>query len=314
MPLDSSPGLDPILARTAMEFWQQQDQFIAGRIAPTFSTAKSSGSYYVDSIENTVSTPGQGLERAPGGEYGILSMTLGSDSYNTADRGVTVPVDDTVRAEYADAWDADVSAIRKGVNTILTDREVRLAALITGSGVTAEAMTTLDGTNGNTFVSEVLIVSEEVRKATGIKPNRLIIHPDQWNTDLRGDTQLIARIVSNGAGVINEVTEQALGNILGLEIIVPGAIKATSADGQTVTTGDIWTTAEAYLCHVTPNAEDLSAPTSFRNFSWTGGTGGSDIAVVSSRAQLKKSDMHQIYSFDDIKLTSANLTRQLTGL
>lgn len=314
MPLDSSPGLDPILGQTAMEFWQDQTQYIAGRIAPTFRTAKSSGNYFVDSIENVVSTPSQGLERAPGDEYGVLSMKLGSDSYNTADRGITVPVDDTVRAEYADAWDADVAAIRKGTNTILADREIRIAALATGAGVTAEAMTTLNGSNGNTFLQEVDVEMEEIRKATGLKPNTLIIHPDQWNTDIKHDTQLIARIVSDGNGAITRVTENALGNILGLNIIVPGAIKATSKDGQTVTTGDIWPTGEAYLLYVTPNAEDLSAPTSFRNFSWTGGTGGQDIAVVSSRAQLRKSDMHQIYSFDDFKLTSANLTRQLTGL
>ena len=312
MPLDSSPTSNPMLVGHANEYFGNESQFVARQIAPVFATNEQASTYIVSEAENLLSTPSN-IERAPGTAYGELSMRISQDTYNCIDRGISVPVADEIRKKYRRSWDADKAAVQKGVMTVLSAREVLLAGLATGAGVTAQAMTALTGANGDTFLAEVSTELEEIRRLTGVRPNTLVINATEWEDHIKFDSQLLARIKNNGNGVLSEVTKRSLAAVLELDqVVVPMGVKNTAKDGQTVAGGEIWTAGEAYICHTPGPGAPLDAPASFRTFTWS--EVATDIDVVTFREQKRKRDVHQVFCYEDVKLTGAALTRQLTGL
>ena len=163
--MDSQPTAQPLLSDTANEWFAGQESFIGGVVAPVFQSGEQSGEYYVSEAENIVATA-DNIERAPGTPYKRVALRLADDSYSTKDRGIAVPIDDRMRNKYRNRWNQEEAAAQKGAMTVLTDREVRVAAMASDASLTHTAVTTWTASNGDTILSEVDAEIEAIRKAS----------------------------------------------------------------------------------------------------------------------------------------------------
>ena len=312
--MDSTPTVDPLLSEIANEWFQDNDHFIGYGLAPIFQGAKKTGEYYVSEIENALGEPDD-LERAPSTPYASVTMRLADDSYNTRDRGIKVGVDDTVRSNYREAYDADEEAVERAMRIVMTDHEKRVAAMASDSNITHQAVTTWTASNGDTIISEVQTEIEEVRKATGIKPNVWVIPNDEWIATIQHNSGLISRIKNDTNAKISTVQLDALAAVVGIEqCVVPMCLKATNKDGQTLTADDIWDQTESYLLYSPGVGAGLSAPATMRTFTWDADAGLGDIRLDSYREEDITTDWHRARAFDDVKLVGSALGRVLTGI
>lgn len=173
-------------------------------------------------------------------------------------------ITDRQRANADSALQLEVSKVRRAQDLVLLDQEVRVASLLTTAANYAAAnTTTLAGTaqwNNASFASQQGTQSvieanidagrEAIRIATGgLEANTIII------------PRAVARVMKRDIGVRDQI-KYTDPNILigghlppqlwGLNVVMPGAVNTTSAEGETPTMTDVWGK-NVILAYLNPN-------------------------------------------------------------
>lgn len=299
MPLSDTPSVNPVLSATAEKFFQDSSIFVARRIAPVFNSGLQSGQYYVFDAANMASQPDI-RTRAPGTAYDRMVMSLSEDTFFCQDRGIEVPVDDTERAKYASAFDADVAAMRKNAHAIMMAEDKRIKALVDAVTTSSTPSVKWDAATGVPRTN-VKTARNTIYNKTGVEPNTVVMSREVRDAIL-DNADFLERIkyTSNP----NELGVSDIARYLQIpNVVVTGALENSAKEGQTLSLGAIWND-DVFLCYVDPS-QDLAAPNWARTFSWT--QGGGQQTVESYREEKIKSDIHRIYQYTGEKVVGADL-------
>jgi hypothetical protein len=325
--MDTTATLSPILTGVANQFMRDPAGFVGARLFPPFSAALQSAKYYLFTAAELAQVP-QLAKRAPGSAYARLKQSLSNDTYAAEDYGIEAPVPDEDRKKYAAYFDADISAVRRLVDTLRINHEQRVYARVTDPTVPTAAITVPWNDGASNPRADVDAAREHIRGNIGLMANLLVITQPMLNS-LAIHPRLVDLFKYTRPGVLNE---EVLAAYFGVDAVaVAKNVVATNNEGQAFVPADIWGNL-ACLAHVNP-AEDLLVPNFGRTFYWnaftseitppTGGTGPGMFAggggpellqVMSYRDETVKSDIHRSEHYVDEKMTAAQAGFTLTGI
>jgi hypothetical protein len=297
-------AVEPVLTNMLVGYMQADDRFVAGRVFPSVSVEKDSGTYYIvtkkyfffDDLE----------ERAPGSDFGQLGFGVSTATYTTLQWAGEIPLADEVRANSQVAMDLEQVSLRRLAQASLIRKEVAWAAdFMTTSvwGTDDDDSTTDwdDWTNGDP-ANDVLTAKRTVSNNTGYDPNTMVVgyivhqalslHPD-----------ILDRVKYTQAATLANV-EGAIGAALG----IPNYLVAKGTYSNTNENADFSATAiiddDALICYVDPSAGIFGA-TAGKTFEWQPGGGGG--SIYSRRDEGKHSDMVQHKEQWDQKVTASDV-------
>lgn len=263
---------DQLLSEWAAEFTGQQ--FVADQIAPRVTVQTQADKYPIHGSEHLrlrVDTA------TPRSEVSELPLTLSSDTYYAGGHALKHAVPTRNRATAAEAQ----AAVDHTMEGILLNREHAVASYVTDATVVPNsAAPTAPWTGASTDVSEFIRAQRAaVAGRTGVVPNVLVIGPDVLAVLAENDS-LLNRIRYSQTGVL---TEDLLGTLLGgLTVIVPGAVAATSAEGQPLVAAPVWPAATGVLYYKAPTTS-LASRCAFKSPVWGTGASGQAIGGVEVR-------------------------------
>jgi hypothetical protein len=245
-------GVDPMLTNVAIAY--ENDAYIADQIFPAFKVAKQSGKHFVynqarfrvnDSLRGTGS---------PSNEV-TLSLTVGS-AYFADDHALSMNVSDEDVDNAITPTDPFVDATEFLMDQHMVSREVELAAMLADTG-TMTQNTTLSGTsqwsdfNNSDPIANIETAKQTIHASIHKMPNTLILGKQVYDK-LKHHPAVLERIKYSQKGII---TADLLASLFEVErVLIGGAGKTTSAEGQTETTGYIWGK-HAILAYVAPSVK-----------------------------------------------------------
>ena len=306
--MQNSATANPLLSGVFTKFMRDEAGFVAEAVAPTFNTALQSARYYVMDKDNQLLIPTD-IERAPGAPHKRVSMKLSDDNFFCKNYGISFPVADEDRIRYSIALNADTAAIKRIVDIIKVNRELRVKAKITNPAVISNSSPAVKwndtGCNPRTDAD---VAKESVRKGCGARVNTMIISETvrlnlSQNKEIRKAFQL---------AISGNVTIDMLKAYFEIQtILVAGTVLATSAEGQTITADDIWSD-DVVFAHVEPG-QDLMSTNLCRSFNWQP-IGSIEGNVETWRDADSKSDVHQVDHATDEKIVCAPAGYLLTDV
>lgn len=311
MPTTANVSANPVLTATLNNYLVNAEGFVGRRVAPLFFTPEQAAQYYVFDTQNMMSAATL-KGRAPSTPFPRTQLKLSDDTYRTIDRGLECPVDDGQRKKYAKAFDADAAAVRKIRNDVLINHEQRVAAKALAASVANHAAAKRWDEYTETLsdpVGDVDTAKNSIFNKTGMEGNLLII-PRAVFFKLKEHPKILDKIKYSQRGV---VTKEILAEVFGVEeILVPGLVLNSAAEGQTPVPSGIWGK-NAVLVHA-ESAQALDAPNFARTFVWTEETGPDGVLVETYREDAIKSDVHRAQHWTDEKVVGNDLGYKITGL
>ena len=245
-------GVDPMLTNVAIAY--ENDAYIADQIFPMFKVAKQSGKHFVynqarfrvnDSLRGTGS---------PSNEV-TLSLTVGS-AYFADDHALSMSVADEDVDNAITPTDPFVDATEFLMDQHMVSREVELAAMLADTAVLTQN-TTLSGTSqwsdstNSDPIANIETAKQTIHAAIHKMPNTLILGKQVYDK-LKHHPAVLERIKYSQKGII---TPDLLASLFEVErVLIGGAGKTTSAEGQTETTGYIWGK-HAILAYIAPSVK-----------------------------------------------------------
>jgi hypothetical protein len=310
MAIQTTSTLNPILTKIANQFMRDPKGFVADRLSPPFPTALQSANYYMFGADELANVPIL-RPRAPGSGYPRITSVLSNDNYYCQNYGLEGLVPDEERAKYGAFFDADVAKVRKIVDTVRVNREIRLQTLVTNPNLVSYAGVGAKWDDPTSSPKDDVDAAKEfIRLNSGMEVNVMVI-PNPVFLKLQEHPKLLDLFKYTSSGLMNE---DKLANYFGLPqggLVIAKAVQATNLEGQVFTPADIWGH-NCILGHA-ESGDDLELPNFSRTFYWTaftspvtpatGGTGpgmaagsggGPDlIEIMDYRDETKKSDVHR---------------------
>lgn len=259
------------LGEAALEYIQQQDEFIGTKVLPIFETKKKASIF--PAITREVITREADTRRAPRGNYNRDGIQAKDRSYACEEFGLEGPLDDSERSLYETDFNAELTTVQIVTRRVLQGQERRIAAKVFNPATFTGAALYTDYSgapwdNASTdVVAQVRASREKVRQNTGMDPRTLIcskVNIDRLlaNNGIKDAIKYVARLTE--AEILN-----ALADILGIkEIVVGKGIYNSAKEGKPFASADIWNDDYA-LVAVIDASQRLSSPSLGRTFLWT---------------------------------------------
>jgi hypothetical protein len=104
---------------------------------------------------------------------------------------------------------------------------------------------------------DIVTAIKTIEKATGQRPNRMVVGGEVWWEGLQNNPEIVARVQSTQklAG-ITEITVALVGQVFGLQLRVASAIYKTSKEGQPTVTTDYSLGKIVLIYFSEPNADE----------------------------------------------------------
>ena len=270
----TEPRADLMTTLEAFDTEADRQGFVGLEIAPIFEAPRVSGTYKTIAADQLLQS--HDTDRTPGGGYGRSQFSPGEKSWSCKERGWEVPVDDNLKNQFRDYFDAETVAARIARDVLLRDCEQKvtapLLALSNGTDVDTE---------WNDYSSDVI---EDVRRAKfavrgqcGLMPNTMVMDVLLYEY-LLGHDQIVERASANGtsasAGRNSKIVNRAmLQELFNIERIVVADSQKNSviphqhASNAQLSLAPLWTPAKVLLAYVDRRSE-LTYPTLARTFHW----------------------------------------------
>lgn len=266
-------AVEPILQNLLVGYYNAESRFVADRAFPALSVDKDSGTYYVFDQKYWMSDTM--LVRAPGMQYPQGDFAVSTGTYKTLQYALAKAIADEERANSQVPMDLETAAVRWLGQKALLRRERLWAAVAMAASVWGAAdgsVSTKWSTDTSDPVGDVRTGVRTISQATGASANtiimgeivrdRLINHPD-----------LIDRVKYTSRAGIGSI-DQALSEILGLNVLVGAAIYNSANEAQTATYSPI-VDDDILILYSTPTP-GLFEPSAGYTINWApgGGMGG----------------------------------------
>lgn len=275
-PESTTAAVRPVLTDFAEEYFVERARakFIGLRAAPLFEANKRIAQYLEfnrQSFKKRVTTQ----TRAPGGAYNRITGQFGRKTYTCEENGLEYPIDDVLRDQYKEMFDAEVAATDILITQLLMGHEARVAALYSGAGLSNTNVTTA-WTSKSTAVpiADINTGLNTLNDANGSMPSDIsLIIP---RVDFQ-ELQRVAEIVdltkyiwSASTAIPANIPPATVAMALGIkEILVAGGAYDNTEEGVAESDTLFWASGVMYLAVLAPSGSSLRVPSQARTVIWT---------------------------------------------
>jgi len=257
MPMTSEVHVDRALTNLAVAY--KNGAFVADRILPRVPVKNETDLYWIFGREEYKR---ERTIRADGAEANELEWSITTGTYHCLEYALRGKITDRQRKNADAPLTLDRTTMQKLRDAIALDYEMRVEALVTSTSVITN-YTTLTGNNqwdDDNFIGDIEedldTGKETIRQAIGRDPNTVVI------------PAAVAKVVKRDPAV-RELIKYTHSDLLvrgdlppmlwAMEVIIPGGIYNTKAEGQTAVYDDIWGN-DILLAYVepTPSLQTMS--------------------------------------------------------
>ena len=283
-------AVDPVLTNMLIGYQQADDRFVAGRLFPSVTVDKDSGTYYI--VDKKYFFLDELEQRAPGQPFRSIDYGLSTATYETLQYAADQALADETRANSQVPMDLEQLALRLFAQRSLIRKEVQFAAdffITTVWGTDDDNATTdWDDYASGDPVTDIQTAKRTVSNNTGVDPNSIalgfIVHNAVVN-----HPDIIDRIKYTQAATAGNMAA-ALGAVF--DVANYWVAKATysntneaAAFSATAIIDD-----DCLVAQVDPGA-GLFGATAGKTFVWQ--AGGGDGAIATYRADDRHADVIQ---------------------
>lgn len=274
-PESTSVTYRPDLSVLSKEFEDQKaaGRFIANRAAPIIEVAEASGGYPIFNRESFKKPVSSGA-RASGGAYPRIIGDFGKGTYDCEDYGIEYPLDDRMKNKYKTLFDAERAAARIVTYQTLLAREIRVSALFSGGGFTANAASTVWSTSSSAVpFNDIETGINTLSDNCGVgKGGVSLIIPRAALREMLSTTQVGDKSKYTMPGVQPAMLEAAqVAAMLGIkEVLVAGSSYDSTEEGYAESMSQIWAAGTIYLCVLADEGDTIEEPSAARTALWTG--------------------------------------------
>lgn len=298
------------LTNFSQKYLLSADMFIATRAFPNAPVTKQSDLYYEFNRGDFYRDEAQ--ERADGTESAGGGFRLSTNPYFARVYAFHKDVTDRQRANQDSPVQLDNSATQYVTHKLLIRRERIFANTYMKTGVWGTDDTSKNWADVSSDpIRDVRVAKSTVQKATGYRPNKMIIGREAYDVLLDNDA-VLARIVG---GANNNLPATVMRTLLAQlfeldEIFVMDAVfnsASAQADPDVESIGFI--SSKDVLLYYAPNTVALNEPTAGVQFSWTGlmGNTPNGMRIKRFRNEPTESDRIEGQMSFDYKLTGKQL-------
>jgi hypothetical protein len=272
--------------------------YAADEVFPEIPVDKQSDKYPIYGQENFRADDDL---RAPGGESDEMRWSLSTDQYYCDGHAKSMVIPDEWRENEDAVLDVDVDTTTMLTDQIFLRREVdaynQVSAGLTGVDLAGSKW----DNDANDPIKVVDAAKETIRKATGMKANRLLL-PEPVYRGIRNNALVKARISGAPTFDASLITQQQLATVFGVEkVVLASAVYATSKEGQTQTNDYIWGK-NAMLFYKPPSPGKRAVSLGYR-MTWNKGRLGA--LVYRFRLDSRHSDKIEVMRYYAQKIVAA---------
>ncbi|WP_319406175.1 hypothetical protein [uncultured Desulfosarcina sp.] len=310
-PKGSSAVYRPDLGMSVMEMVEGDTMgFIGLEVMPVFRTSVNGATYPVIPKEALLSAPD--ADRAPRGKYQRDDWDYERGQFQTAEKGVEEPLDDTERElfDQEEQGMAEMMATQRAYKKILRSQEKRIAQkMFNETNFIPHPVTNeWDDAAAATPLDDVAAGIAAFRLQCGMLPDALIIAYSTFQ-NLKNCDQLVDRIKFTFQGLdIAKMSAAQLAGAFNLpRVLVGGAVFNSAGKGMDANVADLWNNEYAQLVKIS-SGPDISQPGVGRTFLWTADSPQNPI-VESYREEKIRSDIFRVrHHVDEAFIQSKNDT------
>lgn len=319
MPLPSSVHIDQLLTNLSVGWWNDEANYLAGRVFPNVSVNRQSDKYRIfnknDWFRNDAKL------RADTTEAAVSDFTLSTDNYYANVYALKALIGDQTQANFDEPGNLLQDTTRFLVQKMLLQKDIQFTADFLKTGVWGLDKTGVaSGPTGSQFVQwnayatsdpilDIEVGKTQIASVTGLEANTLVLGRDVL-AQLRNHPDVIDRINYTGNGGRVGADESILAGLFGVErVIIAKAIKATNNEGAAGTYAKVSAAKDAFLCYSAPSA-GLMSPSAGYTFTWNqipGGVPGQPVAVKRYRDEPKAADTIEVQSAYNNKVVASEL-------
>jgi hypothetical protein len=239
----SRPEISDILMEVQTD--ELSKLFIGTQVLGIQTVKARAGRYPKVTIKNGNLLKTGGDLRGPTGSYNRIDQATEWDTYDCQERGNEQRIDDSIKEEMSDYFDAEVMAAKNVQGYIMRGHEVRIASLVqdpTATGFTStDAVVALTEANLATIDISQDIINAELRLLKyGVKPNACVMSREVWNRIRRSD-RLQKFLYGNLPGLGNkDITPDAFQGVFGFKLFIGDCFVDTAPMGADPTMSAAW--------------------------------------------------------------------------
>jgi len=273
--------VDSALTNISVAYFQNANNFVAGRAFPNVPVAKQSDRYFILNKSDTMRS--DSLKRAPGTAAARRGYDLdNTPTYFCDEYSIAIPTPYQVYANADAAVDPDRIAAELVMQDLMIDRERNWMSTFFTTGVwdneetgvasspaAGQTIQWSDQTSGDP-IGDMRVGRDTILESTGLMPNTLILQRKVM-TALEDHPDVVDRIKYASSTNDNpaRVNERTLAALFGIErILVADGAQNTAAEGATGSYSFIGGK-NALLCYSAPRPS-LMSPSAGYTFSWNG--------------------------------------------
>jgi len=270
-PLVSSVHVDAALSNMSVAYIQSANNYSARRMFPVLPVQHRSDKYFVynqsDFLRDEARIRAAGTESAGTG-YRLTTATYTAERYS-----LHQDIADEVRFNADPAIDPERDAVEFLSQKMLIHEDRKFAADIMKLGVW-DTDSDLSGSEWtvttNNIVAQMDAYGDTIQKATGNRPNKLLLSRDVYAV-IKNNATILDAIRYTQTGVL---TPDLLAGLFGLdEVIVANSVYNTAAEGATANyefaIGEDSGVANSALLAYVNDSPSLLSPSAGYTFSWT---------------------------------------------
>lgn len=292
-PTQSDLHVNVPLTNVSVAWMQSSDAYIADKIFPKCPVKKQSDLYWKYSKSDWRRTDVK--RRAPSTESPGVGWNVTTDQYFAHVYAVHKDVDDQLRSNADSNFNLDKDATEFITNQMLLRRDLDWNARYFVEGAWDVHY---DGGNdftlwsdaGSDPIGDVAQWVLDYRKATGFKPNKMVLGAEVMNA-LKQHPDIIDRIKYTQRGI---VTEDLIATLFGINQLYTSY--ATIADTPQIAdaalqdagaTYDFMTSSKSALLAYAPASPSLMTPSAGYTFTWNGYLGGNSEGIKIKRFRME---------------------------
>lgn len=293
------------LTNVSIAFIQNKSYYMADKVFPNIPVQKQSDRYYSYPKGNWFRT--EAKVRAPGTESAGSGWTVdNTPTYFAPVVAIHKDIDDQIRANQDPAIDMDRDAAEFTTQQCLMkrDKDWKVHYFTTGVWNTDFTPGTLWSAGGSTPIDDITDQITVIHKATGFKPNKLVLGAPVWYV-LKNHPDFLERIKYTQTAVVGL---DLLARVLELdEVLVANVVENTALEGA-ADVMDFLFGKHALLVYANPSPS-LLTPSAGYTFSWTGylGAGASGNRMKRFRMEHLNSDRLECEMAYDMKVVAPEL-------
>jgi hypothetical protein len=293
-----------------MEAVHQEKHYIGQLLLPVYESEREHGRYPKFTKGKGELLRKESQKRNATGTYNESEETFEWDSYQTEEYGHEKRVDDVVKKQMADFFDAEVVTGKFCMNKIMLDYEAACAAAIMDTSTFANANGSVAYTEGNLATIDFpldLNTALEALTLIGEEPNTMVLSLQVWNRLKRSkllQTYLYGHLNTSigGSNITTQVVADAFGiaNIVIAKKSYDSAIKGKSSSTSVV---PVWGNTGVWLGNVAGG--DFMNGGAGRTIIWGADSEGGLFTTEQYRDESRRGDKIRVRSNRVIKIISA---------